>query len=265
MIRFSITCSGHTQPPPPVSTVPRTRSLTSVADLAVFIGNVVHFGVQMIENWFPAVRSGPFLYKFAHFGNGNDRVQCSLHRIPGASPRLASGSTSAARTGLPSAAYRRARVAANVVLPTPAFSCYCDFHFTSSTFVIIYQIPRAVLFSSILSIIRSTNFSISVSNCVSSAYPFSGSLCQKFCHFCGTCHIGINTKEGIDTGSHNIVADGNCFLRHPLRSASYYRKLVDLQACVFCELCGQNHHTGNIHAGSHMQYRRGYQPVHRLS
>src|SRR5699024_2437081 len=69
-------------------------------------------------------------------------------------------------------------------------------------------------------------------------------------------HIRINTKEGIDTGSHNIVTDGYCLLRHPLRSASHYRKLIDLQTCVFGKFSRKNHHTGNIHAGSHMKNRR---------
>ena len=40
---------------------------------------------------------------------------------PNARPRFASGSTSAASTGLPSAAYNLASVAAKVVLPTPPF------------------------------------------------------------------------------------------------------------------------------------------------
>ena len=117
MIRLSITCSGHTQPLPPVSTVPSTRSLTPLQTFAYLSGMSSTFGfiLKILLNSSAPVRSSTSL-RILDIGTISSS---SSSEKPSARPRFASGSASAARTGLPSSAYILASVAANVVFPTP--------------------------------------------------------------------------------------------------------------------------------------------------
>ena len=76
---------------------------------------------------------------------------------------------------------------------------------------------------------------------------------QKVADFLGALDVGVNTQEGVDAGGDDVVADGHSLLGHPLGSAAHNRQLGDGNAGILGQLGSQDHHTGDIHAGAHVQ------------
>ena len=89
-MRFSITCSGQTQPLPPVSIVPRTRSFTPLQLFAYLSGISSTFGFSL-ENLVELVCSGPFRHELSHLGDRNDRRRAPPRKSQVPDPRFASG------------------------------------------------------------------------------------------------------------------------------------------------------------------------------
>ena len=68
--------------------------------------------------------------------------------------------------------------------------------------------------------------------------------------------VRINAQEGVDTGGDDVVADGNRLFGHIFRRAADDRNLSNIDAPVLGDVGSENHHTGNINAGAHVQDRR---------
>ena len=102
IMRFNITCSGQTHPPPPVSTVPITSNFTPLQVFEYVSGISSTFGL-ILKN-FPSPLA-PVLswtsFLILEIGIMESNTSSSN---PSANPRFASGSTSAANTLLPSSA-----------------------------------------------------------------------------------------------------------------------------------------------------------------
>ena len=79
---------------------------------------------------------------------------------------------------------------------------------------------------------------------------------QQLGDLAGALGIRVNAEVGVDAGGHDVVADGNCLFRHPFRRAAAERNLGNVDAPILCKIGSQDHHTGDIHAGAHMQDRR---------
>ena len=79
----------------------------------------------------------------------------------------------------------------------------------------------------------------------------------------GALGVGVNAQEGLDAGRHDVVADGDSLLGHPFGSAAHDGNLRNVDAPVLGDIGSQDHHTGNIHAGAHVQDRRDIRPARR--
>ena len=79
---------------------------------------------------------------------------------------------------------------------------------------------------------------------------------QQLADLAGALDVRVNAEEGVNAGGHDVVADGDGLLAHPLRGAAHDGKLGDVQAGILRQLGGQDHHTGDINAGAHVQHGR---------
>ena len=96
------------------------EKLYAVSAFCIFIRNVVYLRVQT-EQLIELIRAGPFLHQLPHLGNRYDLLQLLFRKAKGQSKIRIGIRIRRQYAFSPSSAYILARVAANVVLPTPPF------------------------------------------------------------------------------------------------------------------------------------------------
>ena len=133
----------------------------AVADLTVFIRNIVYLWVQMIE-LISCSCSCTFLHKLTHFGDRHDRIQCFFIK-----------SQRQAKICIRIHICCKYRSALCCIQPRErcckssfayaAFSCNCYFHFMSSTFYYNFRLQqiRFLMLFSFLQFFRSSDQLIS--------------------------------------------------------------------------------------------------------
>ena len=226
----------------------KDKQLYAITNLSVGVRNVVYLRIQCIKLILAVwLRYAP-LPAYASWKSERCESKVSSSKIQEPVPGLHPGPHQLPGPVFPSSAYSLASVAAKVVFPTPPFPVTAYFHNVNSpsSFYLaitdvrdqLHQMPIAALFSSILSIILSPSLSISFSTVyAASTQSLNAALSAGSATSVRTGYIRVNAKEGIETGCYYVVSDGNCLLRHPLRSTAYYRKLRNVQSGILGQLC----------------------------